>query len=72
MPMPISWSIVAVSGKMFWIVIRSARRGFCDRHPGLGEGHVGARCAVGVGEAVAEDEPMGRIGLDDLPVAARG
>jgi len=31
--------------------------------------YVGVRRAVGVGEAVAEDEPVCRVGLEDLAIA---
>ena len=38
---------------------------------GLVQRHVRVGRAVGVGEGIAEDEPMRRRGFEDLPVAAR-
>ena len=72
MPMARICSIASALGKMLSIDIRVRPppiSSIVTRRHRLRQ--VGVRRAVVVGEAVAEDEAMRRIDLDDLPVAAR-
>src|SRR5918992_1293326 len=49
----------------------AATAGLLDRHAHLAGWEVVVRGAVVVGEAVADDEPMRRLDLEDVPVALR-